>query len=116
MLFNFLNWSWDERFEDFLRTGTPTQIHQEMSSDDWHVYQRAMRSLAGFSALEVARRIPVPRGARRMLDIGGFPGDYSPMLWPPFPQLCSVVFHLPQTVVHAANILPHKGKGERNLP
>src|SRR5258708_16033390 len=77
MLFNFLNWSWDERFEDFLRTGKPTHIHQEMSHDDWQVYQRAMRSLAGFSALEVARRIPVPRGARRMLDIGGFPRCYS---------------------------------------
>jgi len=34
MLFNFLNWSWDERFEDFLRTGEPAHIHQEMSHDE----------------------------------------------------------------------------------
>src|SRR5204863_8240414 len=73
MLFNFLNWTWNERFEDFIRTGKPARIHQEMSSDEWQVYQRAMRSLAGFSASEVARRIPVPRGrgALYMLDIGG---------------------------------------------
>jgi hypothetical protein len=66
MLFNFLNWTWDERFEDFLRTGKPAHIHQEMSHDQWKLYQRAMRSLAGFSAFEVARRIPVPRGALHM--------------------------------------------------
>src|SRR6266699_4080677 len=113
MLFNFLNWTWDERFEDFLRTGTPTQIHQEMSHDDWHVYQRAMRSLAGFSAFEVARRIPVPRGALRMLDIGGSHGYYSVMLCRRYPELCSVVFDLPQAVVHAATILAQEGMGER---
>ena len=29
MLFNFLNWTWDERFEDFLRTGKPAApLHQ----------------------------------------------------------------------------------------
>lgn len=59
MLFNFLNWTWEEHFEDFIRTGKPARIHQEMSNDEWLVYQRAMRSLASFSALEVARRTPV---------------------------------------------------------
>jgi 2-polyprenyl-3-methyl-5-hydroxy-6-metoxy-1,4-benzoquinol methylase len=113
MLFNFLNWTWDERFEDFLRTGKPTQIHQEMSNDEWEVYQRAMRSLAGFSAFEVARRIPVPRGARQMLDIGGSHGYYSVMLCRLHPGLHSVVFDLPEAVVHAAKILAQEGMGER---
>src|SRR6266487_3094738 len=88
MLFNFLNWTWDERFEDFIRSGEPTHIHQEMSNDEWQVYQRAMRSLAGFSASEVARRIPVPRGALHMFD-------------------------LPEAVVHASKILAQEGMGER---
>ena len=79
MLFNFLNWTWDEGFEDFIRTGKPARIHQEMSHDEWRVYQRAMRSLASFSAFEVARRTPVPRGALHMLDIGGSHGYYSVM-------------------------------------
>jgi 2-polyprenyl-3-methyl-5-hydroxy-6-metoxy-1,4-benzoquinol methylase len=113
MLFNFLNWSWDERFEDFLRTGQPTHIHQEMSHDEWQVYQRAMRSLAGFSAFEVARRIPVPRGALRMLDIGGSHGYYSVMLCRRYPELHSVVFDLPEAVVHAAKLLAQEGMGER---
>jgi len=113
MLFNFLNWTWDERFEDFLRTGKPTHIHQEMSNDEWRVYQRAMRSLAGFSAFEVARRIPMPRGALRMLDLGGSHGYYSVMLCRRCPELRSVVFDLPEAVEHAATILAQEGMGER---
>jgi hypothetical protein len=105
MLFNFLNWTWDEHFEDFIRTGEPAHIHQEMSQDEWQVYQRAMRSLAGFSAFEVARRIPVPRGALDMLDIGGSHGYYSVILCRLHPGLRSVVFDLPEAVVHASKIL-----------
>jgi len=116
MLFNFLNWTWDERFEDFLRTGKPTHIHQEMSNDEWRVYQRAMRSLAGFSAFEVARRIPVPRGTLYMLDLGGFNGYYSVMLCRRYPELCSVVFDLPEAVEHAATILAQEGMGGTHRP
>jgi len=113
MLFNFLNWTWDERFEDFLRTGKPAHIHQELSNDEWRLYQRAMRSLAGFSAFEVARRIPVPRGALHMLDLGGSHGYYSVMLCRRYPELRSVVFDLPEAVEHAATILAQEGMGER---
>jgi SAM-dependent methyltransferase len=113
MLFNFLNWTWDERFEDFIRTGKPAHIHQEMSIVEWQVYQRAMRSLAGFSAFEVARRTPVPRGAQMMLDIGGSHGYYSVMLCRRHPGLRSIVFDLPEAIVHAAKILSQEGMGER---
>ena len=113
MLFNFLNWNWDERFEDFLRTGKPVHIHQEMSSDEWQIYQRAMRSLANFSAFEVARRMPVPRGVQKMLDIGGSHGYYSVMLCRRHPGLHSIVFDLPEAVVHAARMLAQEGMGER---
>ncbi len=113
MLFNFMNWTWDERFEDFLRTGEPAHIHQGMSQDEWQVYQRAMRSLAGFSAFEVARRMPVPRGALDMLDLGGSHGYYSVMLCRLHPGLRSVVFDLPEAVVHASKILAQEGMGER---
>src|SRR5437763_4309823 len=113
MLFNFLNWTWDERFEDFIRSGEPTHIHQEMSNDEWQVYQRAMRSLAGFSASEVARRIPVPRGALHMLDIGGSHGYYSVMLCRLHPGLRAVLLDLPDAFVYAATILAQEGMGQR---
>jgi hypothetical protein len=73
-----------------------------MSNDEWRLYQRAMRSLAGFSAFEVARRIPVPRGALHKLDLGGSHVYYSVMLCRRYPELHSVVFNLPEAVEHAA--------------
>src|SRR5260370_17159101 len=45
MLFNFLNWTWDERFEDFIRTGEPAHIHQEMSPDQCPIYHSPPRPL-----------------------------------------------------------------------
>ncbi|MDF1523473.1 MAG: methyltransferase dimerization domain-containing protein, partial [Trueperaceae bacterium] len=36
----------------------------------WGRYQRGLRAVAGVSSAEVARRTPVPRGARRLLDLG----------------------------------------------
>src|SRR5438045_9592376 len=84
-----------------------------MSHDEWRLYQRAMRSLAGFSAFEVARRIPVPRGALRMLDLGGSHGYYSVMLCRRYPELRSLVFDLPAAVEHAAALLAQEGMGER---
>ena len=66
----FREWDFVAYYEEFLRTGKPLNIHQSLSEKDWEVYQRGMRSLAGVSAPEVARRTPVPHGARDMLDIG----------------------------------------------
>jgi len=45
MLFNFLNWTWNELFEGFLRTGKPTHIHQEMSNDEWRVYHYLVKGV-----------------------------------------------------------------------
>src|SRR5260221_12910507 len=84
-----------------------------MSRDEWQMYQRAMRSLAGFSAFEVARRLPVPRGALAMLDIVAAHGYYSVMLCRLHLGLLSVVFDLPEAVVHASHILAQEGMGER---
>src|SRR5260370_20200156 len=53
MLFNFLNWTWDERFEDFLRTGKPAHIHQEMSNDEWRGHLRGVCALVGILSVEV---------------------------------------------------------------
>jgi hypothetical protein len=69
-----LEWRWLEHLEDFVRTGHAVQAHDALSDDAWGAYQRGMRSLAGLSAAEVARRVPVPEGARQMLDIGGSHG------------------------------------------
>ena len=48
-----------------------------------------------------------------MLDIGGSHGYYSVMLCRRLPGLHSVVFDLPEAVVHASKILAQEGMGER---
>ncbi len=91
-----LEWRWLEHLEDFVRTGHAVQAHDALSDDAWGVYQRGMRSVAGLSAAEVARRVPVPKGAQRMLDIGGSHGYYSVVICRRHPGLRSVVLDLPQ--------------------
>ncbi len=60
LLFQFHEWDWMERAEDYVRTGEPLELHTAISGDQWPAYQRGMRSLAGTSAGEAARRLPIP--------------------------------------------------------
>lgn len=108
-----LEWRWLESLEDFVRTGQNLQAHDGLSGDAWGAYQRGMRSLAGLSAAEVARRVPVPEGSRQMLDIGGSHGYYSVALCRRHPGLRSVVLDLPQAICHAAPLLAAEGMGDR---
>ena len=108
-----LAWEWLSHLEDFIRTGKPVQMHKEMSSDQWELYQRGMRSLASVSAAEVARRTPVPKDAHDMLDIGGAHGCYSVAICRRYPKLRSTILDLPEAVEHAASILAKEGMGNR---
>jgi SAM-dependent methyltransferase len=108
-----LEWRWLEHLEDFVRTGQSIQIHQDLSDDLWSLYQRGMRSAASLSAAEVARRVPVPNGARQMLDLGGAHGYHSVAICRRHPDLRSVVLELPQAIRHAAPLLAREGMGDR---
>jgi 2-polyprenyl-3-methyl-5-hydroxy-6-metoxy-1,4-benzoquinol methylase len=113
VLFRFVEWEWIGRLEHFVQTGTPLDIHAEMSREQWDLYQRSMRSLAGALAREVALRTPVPRGARAMLDIGGSHGLFSVALCRRHPALRAEVLDLPGAVAQAAPILAREGLGDR---
>ena len=113
-LFRFIEWDIVENCEDFVRTGKPVDVHNTIKGDEnWALYQRGMRSLAGPAAAEVARRTPVPKGARDLLDIGGSHGYFSVMLCRRYPQLRSVILDLPEAVKHAAPILAREQMGDR---
>ncbi len=113
VLFRFVEWEWIGQLEGFVRTGTPLDIHREMSSVQWDLYQRGMRSLAGVLVREVARRTPVPRTARRMLDVGGSHGLFSVALCQRHPRLCAEILDLPEALAQAAPILAREGLGDR---
>src|SRR4029453_17532073 len=65
------------------------------------------------SAGGLARRVPVPRGARDMLDVGGSHGYHSVVLCRRHPGLRSTVLDLPEAVKNAAPLLEKEGMGDR---
>jgi hypothetical protein len=113
MLFQYLEWRLLDATEDFLRTGKPIDFHGGLTHDDWQIYQRGMRALAGTNAAEVVKLTPVPSGARKMLDIGGSHGYYSVALCRKHPGLSSTILDLPQAIEHATPILAREEMGDR---
>jgi SAM-dependent methyltransferase len=113
ILMKELEWSWIDRLESFVRDGKPLDVHGTMATDDWKAYQRGMRAQANPLATWLARRLPVPAGARDMLDIGGSHGFFSVVLCRRHPALRATVLDLPSAVEHAAPLLEREGMGER---
>lgn len=108
-----LEWRWIEQLDRFLRSGQPIDVHGSMTPDDWDLYQRGMRAQANVAAPFLSRRIPVPKGSTRMLDVGGSHGYYSVALCRRHPGLSSVVLDLPDAVEHAAPLLAREEMGDR---
>jgi SAM-dependent methyltransferase len=113
VLFEFVEWALVEKFEEYVRTGRPLDMHRSVSDEEWRLYQRAMRALSGLAAPEIVRRTPMPAGAAAMLDIGGSHGFISVAMCRRYPGLRAVVLDLPQAVAHAAPILAREGMGDR---
>lgn len=102
--FQRLEWDWTAKLEDYVRSNTPLEVHNQISAMDWKLYQEAMRDCAFNAAREVARKIPLPRGATKMLDIGGSHGLYSIALCQKCPALTSTVLELAGAVESASAI------------
>jgi 2-polyprenyl-3-methyl-5-hydroxy-6-metoxy-1,4-benzoquinol methylase len=113
MLFQFEEWEWLERSEDYLRSGEPMEAHSIIEPEAWVLYQRGMRSMAGVFAAEAVRRLPVPKHARDLLDIGGSHGYYSVELCRRHDSLRAVVLDLPAAIQQAAPLLAAEGMGDR---
>jgi hypothetical protein len=114
LLFQFLEWDWMERAEEYVRTGQPLELHDsDLGVKGWDLYQRGMRAMANAFAGEAVRRMPVPRGARRMLDIGGSHGYYSVALCRRHDGLRSEILDLPEAIEQAAPLLATEGMGDR---
>jgi 2-polyprenyl-3-methyl-5-hydroxy-6-metoxy-1,4-benzoquinol methylase len=76
--FNYAQWDWWGRLEDVVRSGQAEDIHGFAPDDPrWRDYIHAMHQLARLAAPEVAGAIPLPRGARHVLDLGGAHGWFS---------------------------------------
>ena len=113
LLLQIVEWRWLEELEDFVRSGRPLDFHGTMRSEERDLYHRGMRALAGIAGREVARRIPVPRGARRMLDLGGSHGHFAAEICRRHSGLVAEVMDLPEAIEAAAPLLAAERLGAR---
>jgi SAM-dependent methyltransferase len=113
LLLQVAEWRWLETLEEFVRSGKPLEFHGSMTADERDLYHRGMRALAGVAGAEAARKIPLPRGARRMLDIGGSHGHFAAEICRRHPALAAEVMDLPDAIEAAAPLLAAEALGER---
>jgi len=113
MLLLIAEWRWITEMAGFVRTGRPLNFHDNMSDAERDHYHRAMRELAVIGGPEAVRRIPAPRGARTMLDLGGSHGHYAAELCRRIPGLRAEILDLPEAVEKAAPLLAAEGLGDR---
>jgi SAM-dependent methyltransferase len=113
LLLQVAEWRWLEALEEFVRKGRPLEFHDAMSAEERDLYHRGMRALAGVAGREVARRIPLPREALRMLDLGGSHGHFAAEICRRHPGLAAEVMDLPDAIEAAAPLLAAEGLGER---
>jgi SAM-dependent methyltransferase len=113
LLLQSIEWRWLESLETFVRTGQPLEFHDTMSAADRDLYHRGMRALAGVAGREVSRLVPVRRGARQMLDLGGSHGHFAAEICRRHPGLSAEVMDLPEAIDAAAPLLAAERLGER---
>jgi SAM-dependent methyltransferase len=113
LLLQVIEWRWLEELETFVRSGRPLEFHTDLPPEALNLYHRGMRALAQLAGDEVARRTPVPVGARLMLDLGGSHGHYAAEICRRHPGLKAEVLDLPDAIDAAAPILAREGLGER---
>lgn len=111
--FNYVQWRFMEGLESLLRSGRGLDFHHTMENpDEWKAYQRAMLELARFDAPVVAARVPVPAGARDLLDLAGSHGLMGAAICRRHPPLRSTVLDLPQAIDHARALAAEERIGD----
>jgi 2-polyprenyl-3-methyl-5-hydroxy-6-metoxy-1,4-benzoquinol methylase len=109
-------WTWWAELDEVTRGRRPAGTHGVPPGDPfWERYIRGQYELARLSAAEVARRLRLPAGARRLLDIGGGHGLYSVQLCRRHPGLTATVLDLPGSAAVGREIVAAAGLADRVL-
>lgn len=113
-LWNAHQWQTIAGLENLLQTGEGIDLHGTLENPElWAKYQRAMLEIARFQAKSLARHIPVPKGARRLLDIAGSHGLFAAEICRRHPGLSGEVLELPSALEAARSLA--KGEGIEGL-
>jgi 2-polyprenyl-3-methyl-5-hydroxy-6-metoxy-1,4-benzoquinol methylase len=107
-------WTWWAELDEVTRGRRPAGTHGAPPGDPfWERYIRGQYELARLSAAEVARKLRLPAGARRLLDIGGGHGLYSAQLCRRHPGLTATVLDLPGSAAVGREIVAAAGLADR---
>jgi 2-polyprenyl-3-methyl-5-hydroxy-6-metoxy-1,4-benzoquinol methylase len=107
---NYQQWEFTGHLETLVRTGEGVDFHQRMEDPDaWRHYQKAMLEGARFDAPFLAKRIPVRRGATRLLDLAGSHGLTGAAICRRHPPMRSTVIDLPAAIPHARELAAREG-------
>jgi 2-polyprenyl-3-methyl-5-hydroxy-6-metoxy-1,4-benzoquinol methylase len=107
---NYTQWDFTAHLETLVRTGEGVDFHHTMNDPAaWAHYQKAMLETARFDAPVLAKRIPVRRGAARLLDVAGSHGLLGAAICRRHPPMRSTVIDLPAAVAHARALAIREG-------
>jgi SAM-dependent methyltransferase len=107
-------WPWWAGLDETVRTGKSSGSHDAPSDDAyWRRYITGQRELARLSAAEIARKLPLPRDPRTLLDIGGGHGGYCAALCGRYPALAATVLDLPGSAAIGRELIAADGLADR---
>ncbi|MCZ7571701.1 MAG: class I SAM-dependent methyltransferase [Ardenticatenaceae bacterium] len=107
---------WDHYFEVAICEGQPPlTIYEWLESqpDGWKVAQAGFEATARLVVEDVAAKIDLPPGGKRVLDVGGGHGLYSIELCRRHPELTATVFDLPGALERARENIRAAGLSDR---
>jgi SAM-dependent methyltransferase len=107
-------WDWYAGLEDLVREGKHVELHEKAPDDPyWQSYIRGQYQLARLSSAEVAKAIPLAKGAHQLLDVAGAHGEYSMALCRRHEGLRATIVDLPGSARVGEEIVAEAGMGDR---
>jgi SAM-dependent methyltransferase len=107
-------WDWYAGLEELVREGRHVELHEKDVDDPyWQSYIRGQYQMARLSSAEVAKTIPLVRGAHSVLDVAGAHGEYSMALCRRHEGMRATIVDLPgsarvgEEIVAAAGMTDH---------
>lgn len=100
--------------DETIRLGKRAQSNmlEEMTDHEWELFSRAMIDISRTNYKEVAGKIPLPKGAKKMLDLGGSHGLYSIELCRRNPDLKATIVDLPPVKKYADECIAQYNAGQ----
>ena len=107
-------WDWYAGLEDLVREGRHVELHGKAPDDPyWQSYIRGQYQMARLSSAEVAKAVPLARGAHSVLDVAGAHGEYSMALCRRHEGLKATIVDLPGSARVGEEIVAEAGMSDR---